>query len=190
MKCRFDGCERGSKCKGYCDMHYRRLLKRGSVYNYGARKVELGDDIERFHKKYVVEQNGCWIWQSGSRGRAETRQYGRHWANGKSINAHRFSYLIHIGQIPDGIYVCHKCDNPLCVNPNHLFLGTHQDNMKDMTQKNRAYKGRGEEKHWLSKLTNNQANEIRNSDLSQSKLAKIYGVSQTTIGRIKRGVSY
>jgi len=190
MKCNFDGCDRDSKCKGYCDMHYRRLLKRGSVDNYGDRKVEIGDDIERFHKKYIIDENGCWIWQTSTRGRDPKRQYGRHWANDKSINAHRFSYIIYHGQIPNGIYVCHKCDIPLCVNPEHLFLGTHKDNMKDMTKKNRAYKGRGEAKHWLSKLTNVQAEEIRKNLLSQSKLAKIYGVSQTTIGRIKRGVSY
>ena len=190
MKCNFDGCERNSKSKGFCDMHYRRLLKRGSVYDHGLKKVETGDDIQRFHKKYIVDKDNCWIWQSGTRGSNEKKQYGRHWANGKSINAHRFSYIIHVGEIPDGVYVCHKCDNPLCVNPKHLFLGTHQENMNDMVAKNRAYKGRGEEKYWLSKLTAKQAEEIKNSTLSQSKLGKIYGVAQTTISRIKRGVSY
>lgn len=190
MKCNFDGCTRDSKCKGFCDMHYRRLLKNGSVYDYGSRKVDIGNDVERFHKKYIIDENNCWIWQGGTRGSDISKQYGRHFANGKSINAHRFSYSIHIGEIPEGIYVCHKCDVPLCVNPNHLFLGTHNDNMKDMVQKNRSYKGRGENKKGKSKLTNKQAYEIKNNKLSQSKLGKIYGVAQTTIGRIKRGVSY
>lgn len=171
-------------------MHYRRLLKRGSVYDNGSRKVDIGNDIERFHKKYIVDENKCWNWQGGTRGSDKNRQYGRHWANGESINAHRFSYIIYFGEIPHGIYVCHKCDNPLCVNPDHLFLGTHEDNMKDMVQKNRSFKGRGESKFWLSKLTSKKAEEIKNSTMSQSKLGKIYGVSQTTIGRIKRGVSY
>lgn len=176
--------------KGYCDKHYRRLLKRGNVNDHGSRVVDEGNAIERFHKKYEIKDSGCWIWTGGTRPNGKGVLYPRHWnENKKSIGAHRFSYIIHHGIIEDGIYVCHKCDTPLCVNPEHLFLGSHQDNMKDMTEKNRSYKGRGEKKH-CSKLTNKQANEIRENPLSQSKLAKIYGVSQATIGRIKRGVSY
>jgi hypothetical protein len=190
MECKFEGCERKSVSKGYCDKHYRRLLKRGNVNDHGSRVVDEGNAIERFHKKYEIKDSGCWIWTGGTRPNGKGVLYPKHWnENKKAIGAHRFSYIIHHGIIEDGIYVCHKCDTPLCVNPEHLFLGSHQDNMKDMTEKNRSYKGRGEKKH-CSKLTNKQANEIRENPLSQSKLAKIYGVSQTTIGRIKRGVSY
>lgn len=190
-KCSFDGCERDAKCKGYCDMHYRRLLKRGDVNDRGSRNVDIGSDVERFHKKYEIQENGCWIWTEGTRPNSKGVLYPRHFANGKSIGAHRFAYQITHGEIPKGAYICHKCDTPLCVNPEHLFAGTHKDNMADMVAKQRSYKGKGENKKGLAKLTDFQANAIRETkNLSQSQIAKIFGVSQTTIGRIKRGVSY
>lgn len=189
--CKYDGCDRKAVSKGYCDKHYRRLLKHGSVDYEGLRVVDSGNEVERFHKKYVVQDNGCWIWNGGTRPNGKGVLYGRHHLdNGKGAGAHRFSYSIEYGEIPEGMYVCHKCDTPLCVNPDHLFIGTHKENMKDMVEKNRSFKGRGEHKKSISKLTNKQAEEIRKMSSSQSEIAKIFGVSQTTIGRIKRGVSY
>jgi predicted XRE-type DNA-binding protein len=191
MQCKFDGCDRDAVCKNYCDMHYRRLLRRGDPANRGQRLVDTGDAIERFNKKYIVQENGCWIWTGNKRPNNKNVLYPRHHLDdGKSEGAHRFSYKIFVGEIPAGQYVCHKCDVPLCVNPDHLFLGTHQDNMRDMVQKQRSYTGRGENKKGRAKLTNIQALEIKNMHISQSKIAKIFGVSQATIGRIKRGESY
>jgi hypothetical protein len=190
MKCAFYGCERNAVCKSYCDKHYRRLLKHGNVNNFGNRKIDEGNPVERFHKKYKVNENECWIWIAGTRKNGKGVPYPRHSVGDKSVGAHRFSYELINGKIPEGMYVCHKCDTPLCVNPNHLFIGTHNDNMKDMVEKKRSFKGRGENKKGLAKLTNEQVSKIRQSTLSQTKLGNIYGVSQTTIGRIKRGVSY
>jgi hypothetical protein len=191
MKCAFNECERNAQAKGYCDMHYRRLLKRGNVYDRGSRKVDLGNAVERFNKKYQIQNNGCWLWIGGTRPNGKGVPYPRHWSDDfKSVGAHRFSYELINGAIPKGLYVCHKCDMPLCVNPDHLFVGTHHDNMRDMVQKKRSFIGRGESKIGLSKLTNQQAQQIRLMKISQSKIAAIFGVSQTTIGRIKRGVSY
>jgi len=191
MECSFDGCERGAISKGYCDKHYRRLLKRGDVNNYGSRKVAEGDAIERFHKKYEINKSGCWLWTGGTRANSKGVLYPRHWTNeSKSIGAHRFSFELVHGAIPQGMYVCHKCDTPLCVNPDHLFLGSHQDNMRDMVVKKRSFVGRGEDKKGRAKLTNQQADQIRKMEISQSKIAALFGVSQTTIGRIKRGESY
>lgn len=190
MKCGFEGCERNAVSKGYCDKHYRRLLKHGDVNGRGLRKVDEGNPVERFHKKYEINNDGCWIWTGSTRPNGKGVLYPRHSVGDKSVGAHRFSYELANGKIPDGMYVCHKCDTPLCVNPDHLFIGTHHDNMKDMVDKRRSFVGRGENKKGLAKLTNEQANEIRQSTLSQSKLGEIYGVAQTTIGRIKRGVSY
>lgn len=190
-KCKFESCNRVSKCKGYCDKHYRRILKRGDVNDHGCRKVDDGNAIERFYKKYEINDSGCWIWTGGTRPNNKGVKYPRHWNDDKkSVGAHRFSYSVFIGEIPKGMYVCHKCDVPLCVNPDHLFIGTHEENMKDMTEKGRSFKGCGDQKKGLSKLTNSQANEILALKMPQSKIAKIYNVSQTTISRIKRGVSY
>ena len=189
MQCRAINCSREAITKGCCDKHYRRLLKRGSIDDRGSRHVVEGNEAERFHGKY--EKSGdCWIWVAGTRPNAKGTLYGRHYMdNGKSIGAHRFSYMLHHGDIPTGGYICHKCDTPLCVNPDHLFLSDHKGNMEDMVKKGRSYKGSGEKAN-SSKLTNEQATEIRRSTLSQSKLSKIYNVSQSTISRIKNMETY
>jgi len=191
MKCFVEACNRRAICKGCCDLHYRRLLKNGSPYDYGSRKVDLGDEIERFHKKYVKKETGCWIWTGGTRPNAKGVLYGRHWLDtGRAIGAHRFSYIIHRGNISEASFVCHKCDTPLCVNPDHLFESDHAGNMSDMVQKGRSFKGRGENKVGRAKLTDKQADEIRSMPMSHSKLAKIFNVSSATIGRIKRRETY
>ena len=91
---------------------------------------------ERFESFYIPEPNsGCWLWE----GRVDRRGYGRLKEIGrKFLAAHRLSWTLHRSEIPPGMYVLHKCDTPLCVNPDHLFLGTHLDNMRDMVQKGRA----------------------------------------------------
>jgi hypothetical protein len=191
MKCAFDECERNAVCKGYCDKHYRRILRRGDVNDYGSRKVAEGNAIERFHQKYEINESGCWMWTGGTRPNGKGVPYPRHWNDcNKSIGAHRFSFELMHGAIPQGMYVCHKCDIPLCVNPDHLFLGSHQDNMQDMVAKKRSFVGRGENKKGRAKLTNQQADQVKKMEMSQSKIAALFGVSQTTIGRIKRGESY
>jgi hypothetical protein len=87
---------------------------------------------ERFFQK-VDKTESCWLWK----GALNSRGYGSFGVNGKATSAHRYSYEIHIGEIPEGINVCHSCDVRNCVNPKHLWLGTHSDNMKDMVEKNR-----------------------------------------------------
>lgn len=86
----------------------------------------------RFWKK-VHRGAGCWIW-TGTR---NSNGYGILRSEGQSLRAHRLSYEFHIGQVPDGLFVCHKCDVPSCVNPDHLFLGTAKDNSEDMMRKKR-----------------------------------------------------
>jgi len=81
--------------------------------------------------------NDCWEWLTGK----SKDGYGRFWFKGKNIRAHRYSWLIHFGSPPNNESVLHNCDNPICVNPNHLFVGTHDDNMKDKTKKGRQTKG-------------------------------------------------
>ena len=96
-KCKHEDCSRESVSKGCCDMHYRRLLLRGSIYNHGARIKDLGNDEERFHKKYSKNENGCWIWHGGTRpsGKKGIVLYGRHHLkSGKSVGAHRYSYSL------------------------------------------------------------------------------------------------
>ena len=89
--------------------------------------------MTRFFDK-IEMTDSCWLWKAGLRGKAG---YGAFKLNGKIISAHRFSYEIHKGEIPNGVFVCHSCDIRKCVNPNHLFLGSPKDNWKDGFDKGR-----------------------------------------------------
>jgi len=104
--------------------------------------------LRHLHFKYKVDQNGCWIWTAKKDSRRSSRPsellYGRAWFNGKWRTAHRIvkAFLHNIPEILDdpNLICCHKCDNPLCVNPDHIFLGTHADNARDKTLKQRQFK--------------------------------------------------
>jgi len=136
--------------------------------------------LERFWAN--VKRTGvCWVWT----GNTTTYGYGQLRDNKKHILAHRYSYELHKGPIPDGLCVCHTCDQPACVNPDHLFLGTKAENSADMTRKNRQ--GRGIT-HSHAKLTEDQVVEIRRryamGNVSQPKLASEYNVSRGAITAI------
>lgn len=101
--------------------------------------------IERFEAGYMPEPNsGCWIWVGAVINRTDGEQpRGKiRTENQRQENAARVSYKLFKGAIPTGLFVCHRCDTPLCVNPNHLWLGTHKDNMADKLAKGRTTKGR------------------------------------------------
>jgi hypothetical protein len=107
----------------------------------GVKTFRVRPDIEtRFWQFVEVKgENDCWLWQGSHNGNGygELSQYALNHTI-KPMRAHRLSWEIHNGDIPDGMCVCHHCDTPRCVNPNHLFLGTHKDNMHDASVKGRA----------------------------------------------------
>lgn len=114
--------------------------------------------------------NDCWEWQGGIDGKG----YGAFWdiKNKRQIIASRMAYIITNGSIPNGKMICHKCDNPRCVNPIHLYAGTAHDNMVDKVRRGRANTPRGE-KHGASKLTRTQVLEIIELRKKGEKLDKI-----------------
>lgn len=123
----------------------------------------------------------CIEWQ----GAKDANGYGRLTLQQRQLYAHRWTWEQAFGAIPEGLCVCHHCDNPSCINLDHLFVGTHADNMADRQQKGRSRGGgaHGAAQH-LAKLTDDQVREIRESTESQTALAKRYGVSQGTISNI------
>ena len=145
---------------------------------------------ERFWEK--VDKKGadkCWEWM----GTKSLRGYGSIKINGKGVRAHRFSWEIHNGPIPEGMFVLHHCDNPSCVNPAHLFLGTHADNMKDMVAKGRQARERGEANR-MAKLTEQDVRKIRalikENILAELEISEKFNVAPTTIRDIKHGQNW
>jgi hypothetical protein len=137
---------------------------------------------ERFHEKYTVTPD-CWIWFAGF----GNSGYGHFWNGKKPVPAHRVSYEIFKGIIPDGMCVMHSCDNRACVNPSHLTLGSIQENCQDMVNKNRQAKGSRCSK---AKLNESQICTIKTDARSNRKLASEYGVSHTVIWKIKNNTSW
>jgi hypothetical protein len=129
------------------------------------------------------EDNECWLWE----GTRNEDGYGNIQINNHCEKAHRLSYELFIGNIPEGMCVCHKCDNPPCVNPKHLFLGTKLDNTRDRDAKGRGIFFSGE-KHNMAKLTENQVREIRSSITGKrgelTMISERYGVSVSCISGI------
>jgi hypothetical protein len=127
--CSIEGCNKKHDAKGYCKTHGSRF------YRNGDPLLNLRRDPEyNFHKNYTpVPESGCWLWL----GSLNLKGYGRLMIKKKSVLAHRFSWEHHNGPISKGLLVCHKCDTPSCVNPDHLFIGTHADNLRDMRNKGR-----------------------------------------------------
>ena len=142
---------------------------------------------QRFWEKVSASsESGCWMWVAyrDKDGYGCLSLPGR---RGGSIHAHRFSWMLHNGPIPTGMCVLHKCDNPQCTNPKHLFLGTKRDNWHDMKNKGR-WKPGGQppgEKHSRSKLCENDIREIRRSSLSGPQLARKFNVRKQTIYGIR-----
>ena len=133
--CSVQGCDRPYRTGGFCDMHAQRMRRLGTTDEPPTKP--RGSLSKRFWRKVAKGQpNECWEWLGGKR----TNGYGQIQEGGKgsgTLSAHRTSYSIHFGKIPKGLVVMHKCDNPSCVNPNHLMLGTHKANILDMINKGR-----------------------------------------------------
>lgn len=139
---------------------------------------------DRILARCTPEPNtGCWLWDGTDAGKG----YGVISIACRTVRAHRASYEAFVGPIPDGLCVCHRCDTPSCVNPEHLFLDTSQGNTADRVRKRRSARLSN---HGSAKLTPAQVAEIRSSWLSQRKLARAFGVTQSNISAVRRGVTW
>lgn len=141
---------------------------------------------EKFEAKFEVENSGCWNWMACK----TPSGYGQLYFDGRWQYAHRVAYQMYVGEIPDGLCVCHKCDNPACVNPAHLFPGTQADNMHDCNNKGRHKSNLPDssgKNNCNSKLTEENVRTIHTlyaNGARQVNLAKSFGVSRSTICKI------
>jgi len=167
------------------------------MVDYGVTKSKNPDPNRRRHNrsKNIADRlwervdrsapDGCWPWT----GPAITNGYGCFSWQNRQVRTHRVSYELHYGPIPEGMYVCHRCDNPLCVKPSHLFLGSPAVNVADMIGKGRSRSPRGAA-NGAAKLTRKQADSIRaqHGAATYRALADAFGVSVTTIHNIMHGL--
>jgi hypothetical protein len=133
----------------------------------------------RFIDKVIIDSKGCWLWTASK----TNDGYGKFYPHGKVTLAHRFSYEYFIDVIPQGLCVCHVCDNPSCVNPTHLFLGSHQDNMTDRNNKMRQSN---------AALCESDIPDIRalSKSRSQNEIARIYHISRHLVSDIIHGIKW
>ena len=133
---------------------------------------------------YPEPMSGCWLWTGSTTGAGK---YGGLQADGRLQRSHRLQWERFNGPIPKGLLVCHHCDTPLCVNPDHLFLGTYADNRKDSIKKGRFHtysNAKGKARYW-SKFTADKIRTIRNDGRIGKVIALEYGMSKSAINRIK-----
>jgi hypothetical protein len=144
---------------------------------------------ERFWSK-VERGPNCWVWTGTKTGAPGRPPYGGfRITERRTIRAHRFSWELHFGPVPDGLIVCHSCDNRLCVRPEHLFVGTHAENIADRDRKGRGLAMRGTE-HGSAVLNDETVRAIRAATGSQRAIAARFGASQSQVSRIRAGLAW
>jgi hypothetical protein len=163
-------------------MHYQRWLRNGDPVAFAPeRKI----DEDTILNRVCAEPNsGCWIWDGARDGNG----YGKVVIGGKHVKATRISWQVFRGPIPSGLYICHTCDNPTCVNPDHLYPGTPAQNSADAARRGRTASG---ERNANAKLTRADVVAIRAArDIPRKDIALKYGVSDVLVGKIQRGLSW
>ena len=149
--------------------------------------VDLKALYQRFERKYqIVSESGCWLWT----GMTTSQGYGRMKVLGTRRLAHRISFELHNGESAEGLCVCHRCDVPGCVNPDHLWLGTIAENVSDMARKGRWHGEKGNRRNGRAVLTENDVRAIRRDDRTAKVIAEEYGVALTTIIYARSGVTW
>lgn len=141
-------------------------------------------DLARFWEKVAIADDAaCWLWLASK----DAEGYGQFMAQRKRHRAHRFAYAASVGPIGPGLLVCHSCDNPSCVNPNHLFCADQKTNVQDAKRKGRSAVG---ERHGRAKVTVPEVKEIRRLRSCGWKLREIgaiYGLSESGVGKMCKG---
>lgn len=178
--CSVNGCSSKVKSRGYCHNHYEQMRKSGELKTKG-KNIKID---------FVIDENGCFNCISHSK---NSDGYSQMTVKKKTIKIHRFVYEEMFGSIPQGLVIRHKCDNPNCINPEHLETGTHADNMMDMTKRGRAVYVKGS-RSGQAKITEQDVREIKRllhkNKMKQTDIAKVYEISNSTLSAIKYGITW
>jgi HNH endonuclease len=168
-------CEYNPIARGLCKLHYDRAWK---AKEFVPHRRTSAEDFFRAH--YTIAPSGCWEWTAA---KLKTGYGALHDDMGTIVRAHRFAYQLLKGPITRGRFVLHSCDNRLCVNPDHLRLGTQTDNMQEASERNRIPQG---ERHHQAKLTESQVLEIRSlaRTMKQKDIAKQFHISRAIVCQI------
>lgn len=178
--CKLVGCFKSSYCKDLCKAHYNKLREYGDVRHNGrlSRRKPI---------RFRVSADGCFECTSHL---LNSSGYPEYHFNGKKTTVYKYIYEECFGHVEDGKIVRHKCDNRLCINPEHLLVGTHIDNMRDMTSRNRQCKGVDSPFAKLNEKDVKKIRELFDEDLSNTKIADLFNVSRTTIYYIRKGKTW
>ena len=184
--CTISGCTRPRRgASDWCDMHYKRWYRHGDPLftRRAPQESALDERLRRggwTERTAVPGMTPCWEWQ----GYRNPLGYGQMRVQGRGLLAHRAAYLAWAGEIPSGSLVCHRCDNPPCINPAHLFLGDQGANMGDCDRKDRTPHG---VRNGHARLTDADVLMIRalvESGQSRASVARAYGVVPSHVARI------
>tara|TARA_Y100000310_G_scaffold240365_1_gene244193 strand:+ start:516 stop:974 length:459 start_codon:yes stop_codon:yes gene_type:complete len=151
-------------------------------------KQLTNDELKQRFRSLDVGDNECWEWPWGR----NRLGYGGVQFNKKWHRAHRVAWILFVGPIPKDMFVCHHCDNPPCVNPNHLWIGSHRDNVDDMLNKGRSNNHHGQNNP-NARLTEDDVSEIKHrydEGEYQYEIARVFGISQQHVSQITRDVRW
>jgi hypothetical protein len=169
-------CERCATGFTCTEKHQRFCSLKCSALSREKRATAPEKRKRQFDKNFHVTP-GCWVWT----GRSNRQQYGE-FVYGDDVLAHRVAYRLYVGPIPAGMCILHRCDNPSCVNPGHLSVGTRVQNLEDMTEKGRRVRGVS---HGMAKLTEAVVLSIRSDPRASRAIAAECGVSPATISLVR-----
>lgn len=177
MECSVEGCSAKVYAKGMCKLHYKRQWRNGSPH---VSRPCLHLPVEQKFWLYVSKKEGCWEWG----GYKDKDGYGKLRVGKTNRSAHRISWELHHGEIPPSLFVLHKCNNPSCVRPDHLYVGDQFDNMRDRTVSGNAPRG---ESHPNCKFSSEVVSAVRSAGGTYRQISRIFGISESQVGNIKRG---